>query len=295
MARLKRFIRPAILISVIGHLGVLATGLFFVHANTFQTVTPDAMEVDIVSTDEPPRLSGTPSDLRWSGSKVSPGVDNASPVEHPPTKPPAPVAQKSERRSDQPPNARPAKTPPGQPETAQAKTAQLGTALPDAAQAETAQPEMSPIKMEEPQPNQPEQQTEETPDQSETAERFVERALAGGRLGGGFQAPPVDALRRGYDFTAEFRERVSSCSRLPPDEPTDRTSIVLRVFFNRDGTLASPPQALQPIVTEKQQELLEAAYSALQKCQPYTMLPQDRYKDWKQLDLTFYRLNFFGD
>jgi hypothetical protein len=32
----------------------------------------------------------------------------------------------------------------------------------------------------------------------------------------------------------------------------------------------------------------------LQKCPPYTMLPADKYKLWKKLDLVFYPLNFFG-
>ena len=68
----------------------------------------------------------------------------------------------------------------------------------------------------------------------------------------------------------------------------------MRVFLNRDGTLASPPQLLGPITSGKQQALLQGSISALEKCQPYTMLPADKYKLWKKIDLVFFPLNFLG-
>ena len=37
---------------------------------------------------------------------------------------------------------------------------------------------------------------------------------------------------------------------------------------------------------------MQSAINALTKCQPYTMLPADKYKQWKTLDLVFYPLNF---
>jgi hypothetical protein len=58
--------------------------------------------------------------------------------------------------------------------------------------------------------------------------------------------------------------------------------------------LASPPQLLRPIASPKERALMEGAIEALQKCQPYTMLPADRYKDWKSIDLTFFPMNFSG-
>jgi hypothetical protein len=33
--------------------------------------------------------------------------------------------------------------------------------------------------------------------------------------------------------------------------------------------------------------LMQAAKDALLACQPYTMLPRDKYQEWKVLDLTF--------
>ena len=93
---------------------------------------------------------------------------------------------------------------------------------------------------------------------------MAQLALAGGQFGGGFNAPPVNTPRAGYDFTAEFRERVSSCSSLPTGvSPGENVSIVMRVFLNRDGTLASRPQLMQPITSAKQKALIQSSISAL--------------------------------
>ncbi len=118
-------------------------------------------------------------------------------------------------------------------------------------------------------------------------------ALPGGRLGGGFDAPAIDAARIAHDDTAAFRERVSSCSALPAGiAPDERIRIVLRVYFKPDGTLASQPQLIEASASPKGPALMQSAVDALQKCQPYTMLPADKYKEWQTLDLGFTPLNF---
>ena len=103
----------------------------------------------------------------------------------------------------------------------------------------------------------------------------------GGPLGGGFAAPPVDTNVLGYDWTAPFRERVGMCSKLDGVEPGDKVSIKIRISFNRDGTLMSPPHLLVPAPSAKQKALMESAVDALQRCQPFTMLPPEKYKQWK--------------
>ena len=80
----------------------------------------------------------------------------------------------------------------------------------------------------------------------------------------------------------------------PSIAPNDKIFVAMRVFLNRDGTLASTPRTLLPILTDKQQALMESSIDALQKCQPYIMLPADKYKLWKKLDLTFYPMSFLG-
>jgi hypothetical protein len=60
-------------------------------------------------------------------------------------------------------------------------------------------------------------------------------------------------------------------------------SIKLRISFNHDGTLTSPPHLMEPAITEKQKSLMQSAVNALESCQPFTMLPPDRYKQWKTM------------
>jgi hypothetical protein len=40
--------------------------------------------------------------------------------------------------------------------------------------------------------------------------------------------------------------------------------------------------------------LMRSAMSALEACQPYAMLPSDKYNEWKNLDLTFTPRDFTG-
>jgi len=40
--------------------------------------------------------------------------------------------------------------------------------------------------------------------------------------------------------------------------------------------------------------LYQSAVTALRKCQPYNMLPPDKYNEWKVFDLSFTPQNFGG-
>ena len=76
------------------------------------------------------------------------------------------------------------------------------------------------------------------------------------------------------------------CSRVPQVvEPDDKVTIKIRISFNRDGTLASPPRLLVPAPSAKQRALLESAVNALETCQPFTMLPPEKYKQWKTMEV----------
>lgn len=277
MIGLKRFLRPAAVISVLGHGAFLMLGLHLVGANPSNAIPPDAMVVDIVPPDEAPRFAGTPSDLHSSGSQTQPKPGNANTDARPPPKPAAKSPQQEQQRSKQQDEARKATQPlPAQPETAKA----------DASQSAVEQ-----VQASEPPPAPPRPNSEETPSQPDTAEQLAQLAMMGGQLGGGFAAPPVNTNQAGYDFTLPFRERVSSCSdRAAGIDSNDRVRVVLRVSLNRDGTLASPPQLLEPIASSKERLVMQSAMNALARCQPYTMLPPEKYKQWKTLDLVFYPL-----
>jgi type IV secretory pathway VirB10-like protein len=278
MIATKRFTRHGLAISAVGHVGILAVALFFARAASREAVPPDAVEVEIITPKEIPRYSGTPSTLRASGTEqAAQSQALTAKSEQPPTDPSPPQPKDQHRaQSDAPPKPQEQQTSPPQvkePPLPRADAAQLAMAQPDPAAEET--------------PN--------TPDAAATAARLA--ALIGGWHGGGFALPPVDSPFVGYDFTEPFREFVSSCGALPPGSgisPDENITVRVRIFLNRDGTVAAAPQPLESNLSPKQQVLIQSFVSGLQKCQPYTMLPQDRYKQWRMLDLIVYSRSYLS-
>ena len=61
-----------------------------------------------------------------------------------------------------------------------------------------------------------------------------------------------------------------------------------------DGRLAADPVLLEASASAKGPLLMQSAIEALQACQPYAMLPADRYREWKVLDLGFTPQDFTG-
>ncbi len=61
-----------------------------------------------------------------------------------------------------------------------------------------------------------------------------------------------------------------------------------------EGKLAGPPSLIDASASMKGPLLMQSAVSAQDACQPYAMLPADRYKEWKILDLTFTPQDFIN-
>jgi len=279
MIGLKRYIRPGLVVSVIGHLGLLIGGLVLVSANESHAPPPDvpppdAMVVDVVTPEEMPRFEGTPSGLRSSGSETpSPANGKGAVTQAPPPQPPSQPRQETQQRPDPQQDAKevPAPRPPA-PEATQAELVH----------AEKTEPEKQ-NQSSEPQPA-ASSPAKQTPEQSPIAEAVAEYLALGGPLGGGFAAPAIDTYLTGDDWTAEFRERVSACSKVPEEVgQDDKVTIRMRLFLNRDGTVTSPPRLLVPAPSAKQQALMQSAVDALERCQPFTMLPPEKYKQWKTM------------
>jgi hypothetical protein len=90
------------------------------------------------------------------------------------------------------------------------------------------------------------------------------------------------------EVIAELRRHLRSCSKLPAEvAPTDAVHIRLRAVLATDGTLARPPILIEAPPSTKGVAIVQSAMSALQACQPYKMLPVDKYEEWKVMDLSF--------
>lgn len=90
------------------------------------------------------------------------------------------------------------------------------------------------------------------------------------------------------EVIAELRRHLRSCSKLPAGvTSTDAVRIRLRAVLATDGTLARPPILIEAPPSTKGVAIVKSAMSALQDCQPYKMLPVERYEEWKVMDLSF--------
>lgn len=116
-----------------------------------------------------------------------------------------------------------------------------------------------------------------------------------GKSGDGFDATASSAADVSSSVIAQFRRHLKNCSKLPASvQPSDHIMVRLRVFMTRDGRLAADPAVGGGSANVKAIELLQNAIAALKQCQPYTMLPADRYGEWKVLDLDFTPKDFSG-
>jgi hypothetical protein len=281
MIGVKRFVRPDVVFSAIGHVGILLLGLLVFGAGTERPVAPEAMTVEIVppseappfdppQTERPP-VDGTPLESKSAGSEVSSDSEKGSASAEPPEPKmavPSPELTPSNRQ----------------------RSASLEPAPPPKASPREPQPETQP------QASEPLLHTEEARTEPDVGDMFaMPLALPGRRLGGGFDAPAANPAMLPHDDTAAFRARATSCTHVAAGTAMDENvRIVLRVSFNRDGTLASQPWILDASFLPGTSELIQAAMSALEKCQPYAELPKDKYNEWKTLNLVVTRRTFSG-
>jgi len=111
---------------------------------------------------------------------------------------------------------------------------------------------------------------------------------SGDKAGDNFDAPATKTADIASSLVAEFRRHLKSCSKLPATlNSSDDVKVMLRVFMTPEGKLAAAPILIEASASMKGPLLMQSAISALEACQPYTMLPADRYGEWKVIDLSF--------
>jgi len=109
---------------------------------------------------------------------------------------------------------------------------------------------------------------------------------AGSKHGEGDTDPASDKL--GSSLIEALRRHLRSCSKLPAAlSPSDNVAVKLRVQLTPNGRLAAEPALIEGTASMKGVQLMQGAIAALSACQPYAMLPADRYGEWKVLDLSF--------
>jgi len=250
------------------HLTALAMVVVFAEVHPFSSVTAQPIAVDIVASDqvkpEPMPDKTQPSDA------PDLATPSAAPGSTPPAAPPPPTQ---------------AATPPPTQAAAQPQQPAMPASDP-ARQQPAAQPPPPP-------PAPPPSYTPAQPDLS--VKYHVALGLPQDRPADGFDAPATQKADIGSGLVAEFRRHLRTCSTLPESvAASDKIAIKLRVVMGRDGRLAADPMLIEASASAKGPLLMQSAIAALRACQPYAMLPADKYREWRVLDLTFTPQDFTG-
>lgn len=265
----RRIIRTDIAASAIAHLTLVALIVVISEVHPFHAPPTETVSVDIVTPEELKETAPEPAppaqlplpDLstmtKTEGSNAAPPpvqAPSASPPQQPPPSPPQqkPSPAPSQREANAQPQAQPARPAvsfsPPEPDITVKYGVMLG--LPET---------LPPLPKDSPKDN----------DDGGDAKDSVSAKL------------PAEVV-------AELRRHLKSCAKLPASiAPSDNVRIKLRAVMTTDGLLGRPPILIEASASAKGPILMQAAKSALEACQPYTMLPADKYQEWKVLDLTF--------
>lgn len=280
--------------SVLVHLLLLALIFLYSEVHQFDPVAADTMPVEVVTPQEvaevapdpTPSPSPTPElrlpslDKPTDQTAAKPEAQASAPQPSPKQEtPPAPQPQ---------PEQKPAPQPSPTPQQAAAAEQSPAQQTPAPAAQQSAMPPSPAYPQPEPDPSVkyhvmlglPPYLPPETPSAA---------APAGPDQGkDNFDAPATEQAEIGTGVVAEFRRHLKTCMKLPATlSAGDDVRVKLRVLMQPDGKLAATPQLIEASASMKGPLLMKSATSAIEACQPYAMLPKDRYKEWKVLDLDF--------
>lgn len=258
---LRRIIPSDMTASAVAHLSLLALLFLFSEVHPFGAVTAESIAVEIVAPQDIPEQA----EVETKPEPVPPppkldfaALDPAPTAHQPPPTPKQKQAASPASRPAPPPAAQPAASPvpayrPPEPDLSIKYNVLLG--LP---------PDVVPT----------------TP---------VAASPSDGNKGGdNFDGPAIASADVASTVVAAFRRHLRTCSKLPAGlKGSDDVKVKLRVLMGQDGKLAAEPVLIEASASMKGPLLMQGAISALQACQPYAMLPLDRYGEWKVLDLSF--------
>jgi hypothetical protein len=275
MLQPRLLIRSGTALSIITHLAVLTVGLGYAGVRPFETLPQEAIAVDIVS----------PEEFKEAAKEIQP--EKSKPLDIPDLsakdQPAATPAAAAPPPSQQPAQQATASAPPPDPKA----TPRQAVAQPQTAAASAPAPPQPPS------PWLPNLAGEPQPDVS--VKYQINLGLPTRRPGDEFDAAAMSTAKVETSDIAKFREHLKTCSILPAGvASSDNVKIVIRAAFIPNGQLRTAPILIEASASAKGPLLMQAAIKALQDCQPYAVLPADKYDEWKVLDLSFTPRDFKG-
>jgi len=279
------FTRSGVIISTAVHGGAVVLAVLLSGANPFDSVATEAIAVDIISASEAPPVPdpwAIPANESIEPPKSQFDVAALTPPPLPmPTTPPEPkpdakaAADQSGGRAPSEPSRAAARAkvqdgskapPPPQSAPPQGPPPQVAGAATDSGKGGN-----------------------DAPKETNVANMFgMPLALPDGRLGGAFDSAASETAKIERSSIDAFRGHIKSCASLPAGiSPSDRISLVVRIALKPDGTLAGQPTLIEASASPKGPALLQSLFAGLAKCQPFNMLPADKYQEWRSLDIRF--------
>jgi len=278
---LRRIISSDITASAVAHVSLLTLLVLFSEVHPFGAVTAEQIPVEIVTPQDVPEQP-KPAEQQAAETRPEPAPDFAS-ADKPAAAPPPPATSPA-------PAAQPAPT--AQPQK-QAALATPPAPQPPAAASPPSQPAAPAYKQPEPDVSIKYQVLLGLPPDLSAMPPASAQAHTKGDAA--FDGPATEAADISSSVVAEFRRHLKTCSKLPASlASNDDVKVKLRVLMTPEGRLAADPILIEASASMKGPLLMQGAIRALQACQPYAMLPADRYGEWKVIDLSFTPQDFSG-
>ena len=298
--------------SVVLHVLVIGWGLVSFSSKAFESMPEESLPVDIISADQLAKVTAgmksgkkeNPKPLVEKVAEAKPVDDNAigkisekppvvtdtspppqpKPVEKPVEKkpdPPKPVAESKPKEEPKPIEKKP--DPPKVDPIAEALKSEDAKKPVPKPQAKAAPP----------QPPKPKQ--ERTFDQSKIAALLDKRdptrqSITGAALNSSASLGSTrgNAPTLSQSELDAMRARLASLWNVQPGvEHPEELYVTVRIRLNPDRRLAAPPEVVSTGNSPRYQAAADAAVRAVLQGQPYTMLRDETYEQWKYMDIDF--------
>jgi colicin import membrane protein len=296
--------------SVALHVLVIGWGLISFSTRSLEAPPPESMPVDIVSADQ---LSKMTAGIR-TGEKDKPKpmvekVADEKPAEDAvgkitekkeivtasaPEPPPKPVEKPVEKKPE-PPKPVAENKPKDEPKVEKKPDPPKEDPIAEALKSEQAKkpPPKPEAKAAPPQPPKPKQ--ERVFDQTKIAALLDKRdptrqAITGSTLNSSASLGTTrgNAATLSQSELDAMRARLASLWNVQPGvEHPEELYVTVRIWLNPDRRLAAPPKVISTGSSPRYQAAAEAAVRAVLQGQPYTMLRDETYDQWKFMDIDF--------
>jgi outer membrane biosynthesis protein TonB len=296
--------------SIALHVFVLGWAMISFSARSLEAPPPESMPVDIISADQLSKITAgiksgkkeNPKPLVEKVAEATPVDDNVGKIDDKkqidtataPQPPPKPVEKPVEKKPD-PPKPVTESKPKDEPKPVEKQPDPKIDPIAEALKSEEAKkpkPKQE-AKAAPPQPPKPKQ--ERTFDQSKIAALLDKRdptrqSITGTTLNASASlgAARGSAASLSQSELDAMRARLASLWNVQPGvEHPEELFVTVRIHLGPDRRLTAPPQIVSTGSSSRYQAAADAAVRAILAGQPYTMLREETYDQWKYMDIDF--------